>query len=67
MKRLIYTPILGEEIPSGAMQYTLPVSGFVIDVIVPDDFETKGSILYDSLNAIDLPEPHTHHFSGWEV
>lgn len=67
MKRVIYQPAIGEAIPPDAMQYTLPVSGFVVDVLVADDFEAVGVVLYDSLNGIDLPEPFLHHFSGWEI
>ena len=67
MKRIIDQPVIGEVIPDGAMQYTLTVSGFVVDVRGEDDFVTGGAILYDSLNGIDLPESFVHHFSGWEV
>ena len=67
MKRIIYQPVIGEAIPADAMQYTLPVSGFVVDVLVEDDFTTAGVVLYDSLDGIELPEPFIHHFSGWEV
>ena len=67
MKRLIYKPAIGEIIPNDSMAYALPTSGDVVDAIVPDDFSTSGIILYDSLNGIDLPEPHIHHFAGWEV
>lgn len=67
MKRIIYTPAIGELITEGALNYTLPVSGLVVDALVVDDFVTTGTILYDSLNGINLPEPFIHHFSGWEV
>ena len=67
MKRIIDQPAIGEVMPDGAMQYTLPISGFVVDVLVTDDFATAGVVLYDSLNGVDLPEPFIHHFSGWEV
>lgn len=67
MKRIIYKPEVGETIPDGAIQYEMPVNGFVVDVIVPEDFTTNGVILYDSANAIELTEPFIHHFSGWEV
>lgn len=67
MKRVIYTPDISEVIPDGAMQYTLNVSGFVVDAIVPDEFVTAGTIHYDSLNSVELPEPFIHHFAGWEV
>ena len=67
MKRIIYKPSNDEAIPNGAMFYTLPVNGPVIDAIVDDNFVTTGTVLYDSLNMIMLNEPFIHHFSGWEV
>jgi len=67
MKRIIYQPAMGETIPADAIQYTLPISGFVVDALVEDDFTTAGAVLYDSLNGIDLPESFVHHFSGGEV
>lgn len=67
MKRIIYKPSNDEAIPNGAMFYTLPVNGPVIDAIVDDNFVTTGVVLYDSLNMIILNEPFIHHFSGWEV
>jgi len=67
MKRIIYKPSNNEAIPNGAMFYTLPVNGPVIDAIVDDNFVTTGTVLYDSLNGIDLHEPFIHHFDGWEV
>ncbi len=67
MKRIIYTPAVGEEILTGSISYTLPVSGEVIDAIVPDDFATAGIVRYDSAAGIKLSEPHYHHFAGWEA
>lgn len=67
MKRLIYTPALGEEIPPGAKFYTLPVAGDVVDVLVPDDFTTAGTVHHDSSINLVLSEPYYHHFAGWEV
>ena len=51
MKRLIYEPAEGEEIPEtrATVSYTLPVAGvFVCDCIVDDVFTTEGIIHYDS-------------------
>ena len=67
MKRIIYKPSNNEAVPNGAMFYTLPVNGAVIDAIVDDNFVTAGTVLYDSLNMIMLNEPFIHHFAGWEV
>lgn len=65
MKRIIYKPSNNEAVPNGAMFYTLPVNGAVIDAIVDDNFVTNGVVLYDSLNGIMLNEPFIHHFDGW--
>lgn len=67
MKRLIYKPAVNENIPPNGIFYTLPLNGPVVDVIVDDSFVTAGTILYDSLNGIELNEPFLHHFAGWEV
>lgn len=67
MKRIIYKPTIDEVVPNGAMFYTLPVNGAVIDVIVDDNFVTTGTVLYDSLTGTMLNEPFIQHFSGWEV
>lgn len=67
MKRLIYTPTIGEEIPAEAKFYTLPVAGDVVDVLVPDDFTTAGTVHHDSSIGLVLSEPYLHHFAGWEV
>ena len=68
MKRIIYKPAIGDAIPGpDAMQYTLPVSGFVIDVLVDNAFTPLGVVIYDSLVGVALPEPFFHHFSGWEA
>lgn len=65
MKRIIYKPSNNEAIPNGAMFYTLPVNGAVIDAIVDDNFVTAGTVLYDSLAGVMLDEPFIHHFDGW--
>ena len=67
MKRIIYKPSSNEAVPNGAMFYTLPVNGAVIDAIVDDNFVTTGVVLYDSLAGVMLDEPFIHHFDGWEV
>ena len=67
MKRIIYKPANNEAVPNGAMFYTLPVNGAVIDAIVDDNFVTTGTVLYDSLAGVMLNEPFIHHFDGWEV
>ena len=67
MKRIIYKPSNNEAVPNGAMFYTLPVNGPVIDAIVDDNFVTTGGVLYDSLAGVMLNEPFIHHFDGWEV
>ena len=68
MKHIIYVPAIGEVIPPDAMYFELDV-GAVVGVIVADDFETKGTIIYDSLNAInDLTDPaSTPYFDGWPI
>lgn len=72
--RIIYQPAEDEVVPDGATYYTLPVSGLdVVDALVPDDFDTGGTVLYSSDNydvdgdPILLDEPFVHHFAGWEV
>lgn len=67
MKRIIYKPAIDEVIPDGAVFYTLPENGNVVDVLIEDDFVTAGTVVYDSLNDIMLNEPFIHHFAGWEV
>ena len=67
MKRIIYKPSNNEAVPNGAMFYTLPSNGAVIDAIVDDNFVTTGTVLYDSLAGVMLNEPFIHHFAGWEV
>lgn len=68
----IYVPAENEAIPEGGVLYTLPASGKeVIDVIVPDNWDTAGEKLFemrdDKTVVIPLSEPHIHHFAGWEV
>lgn len=73
MKRVIFAPDIDEIIPDGAVYYELPIAGPVFDVLVDDDWDTLGTIHYDSSardvddNPVPLAEPHVHHFSGWEV
>lgn len=70
MKRIIYTPAIGEPIPDNAdaRPYIQPVSGIhVIDLIVPDDFTTAGTVYHDSSTGLTLTEPYIHHHAGWEV
>ena len=68
MRHIIYVPAIGEVIPPDAMYFELDV-GSVVGVIVADDFETKGVIIYDSLNAInDLADPaSTPYFDGFPI
>jgi len=68
VKHLIYVPAIGEVIPPDAMYFELDV-GSVVGVQVADDFETKGTIIYDSLNAInDLTNPETvPYFDGFPI
>lgn len=67
-KRIIYKPLEGEAKPAGAVDYHLPVSGYVFDVLIDDDFTpASGIVLYDSVGGIMLPEPPVHQFAGWEV
>ena len=54
MKRIIYKPAIDEIIQDGAVFYTLPANGNVVDVLVEDEFVTSGAILYDSLNGIQF-------------
>lgn len=67
MKRVIYSPAVDESVPDGAVYYTLPVAGPVVDVLVEDNWVTDGTKFYDSQAMIDLAEPFIHHFAGWEV
>lgn len=68
MKRVIYKPVPGEVIPYGAKYVEMPVNGQVVDCLVPDDFDTYGVILYDSLDGINvLGEAPNHQFQGWEI
>jgi len=68
MKRIIYKPLDGEIKPAAAVDYHLPLSGYVFDVLVDDDYTPEGrTVLYDSLAGIMLSEPFVHHFAGWEV
>ena len=61
-------------IPDIVTYYRLPVSGLdVLDVLVPDDWDTDGTVLYSSDKFDEdgdpiLPaEPFVHHYAGWEV
>lgn len=67
MKRIIYKPSVGELIPNDGITYTLALSGYVVDVLVADNFVTTGTVVYNSLNNINLLEPFIHHFAGWEA
>ena len=67
MKRIIYKPAIDEAIPDGAIFYTLPANGNVVDVLVEDSFVTAGTVLYECAQGIELNEPFLHHFAGWEV
>ena len=74
MIRVIYQPAVDELISDIVTYYRLPVSGIdVLDVLVPDDWDTDGTVLYSSDNfdedgyPILLAEPFIHHYAGWEV
>ena len=69
MKHLIYTPAIGEIIPTDSMYIDLPGVGSVVGVLVADDFETAGVIIYDSFNGVnDLTNPETvPYFSGFPI
>lgn len=80
MKRVIFAPDIDEIIPDGAVYYELPIAGPVFDALVEDDWDTFGTIHYDSSavvmedvdgqlvpKAVPMAEPHVHHFAGWEV
>lgn len=48
-RRVIARLGVGEEVPAGAVEYSLPVAGVsVIDVITDESFSTTGTILFDS-------------------
>jgi len=67
-KRIIYKPLEGEEKPYEAVDYHLPVSGYVFDVLIGDDFTPpSGIVFYDSAARVMLPEPPVHQFAGWEI
>ena len=67
-KRIIYKPLEGEEKPYEAVDYHLPVSGYVFDVLIGGDFvPASGVVLYDSAAGVMLPEPPVHQFAGWEI
>jgi hypothetical protein len=68
MKRVIYKPAIGETIPVGAKNVIMNLNGAVVDCLVPDDFDTYGVMLYDSLEGINiLGEVPNHQFQGWEI
>ena len=51
MIRVIYQPAVDELIPDIVTYYRLPVSGLhVLDVLVPDDGYTDGTLLYSADN-----------------
>ena len=57
MKRMIYEPADGEEIPDAkaTITYVLPVASVTVyDCIVDDSFTTSGTVYYDS--TIIAPE-----------
>jgi hypothetical protein len=57
MKRMIYEPAEGEEIPDAkaTITYVLPVASVTVyDCIVDDSFTTSGTVYYDS--TIVTPE-----------
>ena len=67
-KRIIYKPLESETKPAGAVDYHLPVSGYVFDFLVDDDFvPSSGIVLYDSAAGIVLPEAPAHQFAWWEI
>ena len=66
MRRIIYTPAIGEEIPPGAQSGTYATLGFIVDVIVPDDFTTAGMIHCTTETQHLFPEPFNHQFQGFE-
>mgnify|MGYP001313199515 FL=1 len=67
-KRIIYKPMDGEMKPIGAVDYHLPINGYVFDVLTDDAFvPASGIVLYDSAAGIMLPEPPVHQFAGWEI
>lgn len=66
MKRIIYTPEIGEEIPNGARSGTYATLGFIVDVIVPDDFTTAVAIHCAPETQHLFPEPFNHQFQGFE-
>jgi hypothetical protein len=67
-KRIIYKPLDGETKPVGAVDYHLPINGYVFDVLTYDGFSpASGIVLYDSAAGIVLPEPPAHQFAGWEI
>lgn len=67
-KRIIYKPLESETKPAGAVDYHLPVSGYVFDVLIYDEFvPASGIVMYDSAAGIMLPEPPVHQFAGWEI
>ena len=74
MIRVIYEPAPDEIIPDGAVTYHMPVADVdVVDALVPDDWDTDGTVHYSSDNFTEdgepilLAEPFIHHFAGWEV
>lgn len=48
-KRIIYTPELKEVVPDGAVYYSLPGGVHAIDVIVDENFSTRGTIHFSSV------------------
>jgi len=66
MKQIIYEPATGELMPDGAQQYSLPVAGWVVHALVPDDFTSAGTVSHDKTANIELAEPFKHYFQGQE-
>ena len=74
VERALDDTLITALIPDIVTYYRLPASGIdVLDVIVPDDWDTDGTVLYSSDNfdedgaTILLAEPFIHHYAGWEV
>lgn len=71
MRRVIFVPAVDEIIPNISYYYQLPIVGdYVVDSIVPDNWDTKGTVLHDMSEdrtiTVQLPEPAPHHYAGWE-
>lgn len=64
MRHVIWIPKVNEELPPNTVAYEWGGDS-VVAAIVPDDFATPGTVLYDPANGITAGKPLVHTFAGW--